>query len=160
MHSSNGPQTSLAFDLEGLDSHATTIDPAPTTASAQTADEQVEHYWAAMLRDVNFTDYAGNATVAQAVTELNNLTYIKSTANNEYPFPVTAQNLFRGRIVAGDGNVQGPVSLAVPVASHSFWRAASQHDVQSLFAEPELHDQRGGVHERGERFSAERLAGF
>ena len=104
----NGPQTSLAYDLEGLDSHATTIDPAPTTASAQTADEQVEHYWAAMLRDVNFTDYAGNATVAQAVAELNNLTYIKSTANNEYPFPVTANNLFRGQIAAGDGNVQGP----------------------------------------------------
>ena len=104
----NGPQTSLAYDLEGLDSHATVIDPSPTTASAQTADEEVEHYWAAMLRDVNFTAYDGNATVAAAVTELNNLTYIKSTANNEYPFPVKAQNLFRGQIVPGDGNVQGP----------------------------------------------------
>ena len=61
----NGPQTSLAFDLEGLDSHATVIDPSPITASAQTADEEVEHYWAAMLRDVNFTDYASNAIVAQ-----------------------------------------------------------------------------------------------
>ncbi len=104
----NGPQTALAFDLEGLDSHATVIDPAPTTASAQTADEQVEHYWAAMLRDVNFTDYGSNATAAAAANELNGLTYIKSTSNNEYPFPVTPQNLFRGRIVAGDGNVQGP----------------------------------------------------
>ena len=110
------------------------IDPSPTTASAQTADEEVEHYWAAMLRDVNFTDYASNAIVAQAVTELNNLTYIKSTSNNEYPFPVTAQNLFRGRIVAGDGNVQGPVSLAIPPAPYYLWRAASQHDVQSFFA--------------------------
>jgi hypothetical protein len=104
----NGPQTSLAFDLEGLDSHATTIDPAPTTASAQTADEQVEHYWAALLRDVNFTDYASNSTAIAAANELNNLTYIKGTTNNEYPFPVTPQNLFRGQIVAGDGNVQGP----------------------------------------------------
>lgn len=104
----NGPQTSLAFDLEGLDSHATVIDPSPTTASAQTADEEVEHYWAAMLRDVNFTDYAGNATAIAAANELNGLTYINSTANNEYPTPVTPQNLFRGRIVAGDGNVQGP----------------------------------------------------
>lgn len=104
----NGPQTSLAFDLEGLDSHATVIDPSPTTASAQTADEEVEHYWAAMLRDVNFTDYASNATAIAAANELNGLTYIKSTANNEYPFPVTPQNLFRGQIVAGDGNVQGP----------------------------------------------------
>lgn len=104
----NGPQTALAFDLEGLDSHATVIDPSPTIASAQTADEEVEHYWAAMLRDVNFTDYPTNPTAAAAASELNGLTYIKSTNNNEYPFPVTPQNLFRGRIVAGDGNVQGP----------------------------------------------------
>lgn len=104
----NGPQTSLAFDLEGLDSHATTIPPAPTTASAQTADEEVEHYWAAILRDINFTDYPNNPTAIAAANELTNLTYIKSTANNEYPFPVTPQNLFRGQIVANDGNVQGP----------------------------------------------------
>jgi len=104
----NGPQTALAFDLEGLDSHATTIPPAPTTASAQTADEEVEHYWAALLRDVAFTDYPTNSLAAQAASELNNLTYIKSSANNEYPFPVTPQNLFRGQIVANDGSVQGP----------------------------------------------------
>ncbi len=104
----NGPQTSLAFDLEGLDSHATTIPPAPTTASAQTADEEVEHYWAAILRDVNFADYPNNPTAIAAANELTNLTYIKSTANTEYPFPVTPQNLFRGQIVANDGNVQGP----------------------------------------------------
>jgi len=104
----NGPQAALAFDLEGLDSHATTIPASPTTASAQTADEEVEHYWAALLRDVSFTEYEGNPLVAQAASELNNLTYIKSAGNNEYPFPVTPKKLFRGRIVADDGNVQGP----------------------------------------------------
>jgi hypothetical protein len=104
----NGPQTALAFDLEGLDSHATNIPPAPSVTSAQTADEAVEHYWAALLRDVNFTDYAGNSVVAQAVTELNKLSYISGSGNNEYPFPVTPQNLFRGQIVKGDGSVQGP----------------------------------------------------
>jgi hypothetical protein len=104
----NGPQTALAFDLEGLDSHATTIPPAPSITSAQSADEQVEHYWAALLRDVNFTDYPNNSVVSQAVTELNKLAYISGSGNNEYPFPVTAQNLFRGQIVKGDGNVQGP----------------------------------------------------
>lgn len=104
----NGPQTELAFDLEGLDSFATVLDPAPTIASAQTADEEVEHYWAAMLRDVNFTDYPNNATAIAAANELNGLTYIKSASQNEYPFPVTPQNLFRGQIVPGDGNVQGP----------------------------------------------------
>lgn len=105
----NGPQTSLAFDMEGLDSHATNaIGPSPTTASAQTADEEVEHYWAAQLRDVNFTDYPTNPTAQAAANELNNLTYIKSTANNEYPVPVTPQNLFRGQIVPNDGNIPGP----------------------------------------------------
>jgi hypothetical protein len=104
----NGPQSSLAFDLEGLDSHATVIPPAPTTASAQTADEEVEHYWAACLRDVNFTDYPGNPIAQAAANELTNLTFISSSANDEYPFPVTPDNLFRGQIVPGDGNVQGP----------------------------------------------------
>ena len=104
----NGPQTSLAFDLEGLDSHATVLDASPTIASAQTAAEEVEHYWAAMLRDVNFTDYPNNATAIAAANELNGLSYINSTANNEYPVPVTPQNLFRGRIVANDGNIPGP----------------------------------------------------
>ena len=42
----NGPQLALAFDLEGSDSHATIIPAAPSVASAQTAAEQVEHYWA------------------------------------------------------------------------------------------------------------------
>src|SRR6266699_3580785 len=40
----NGPQVSLAFDLEGRDSHATVEPPSPSVASAQTAAEQVEHY--------------------------------------------------------------------------------------------------------------------
>src|SRR5438046_9666691 len=56
----NGPQMALAFDLEGLDSHGTVIPPAPTIGSAQMAAEQVEHYWAALLADVSFTQYATN----------------------------------------------------------------------------------------------------
>ena len=104
----NGPQGALAFDLEGLDSHATNIPPAPSITSAETAAEQVEHYWAALLRDVNFTDYPTNSVVAQAVQDMNNLSFVKGTSNNEYPFPVTAGNLFRGQAFNGDGNVLGP----------------------------------------------------
>src|SRR5271157_5052367 len=103
----NGPQGALAFDLEGLDSHATNIPPAPSVASAQTAAELVEHYWAAMLRDVNFTDYPGNSIVAQACADINNLSYVKS-AGSQYPYPITPQNLFRGAINAGDGALAGP----------------------------------------------------
>jgi len=104
----NGPQDALAFDLEGLDSHAFNIPPAPSVASAQTAAEEVEHYWSALLRDVPFTQYASNQTVSQAVQDLNRLSFVKSTSNNEIVFPVTPQNLFRGQIVSGDGNVKGP----------------------------------------------------
>lgn len=104
----NGPQVALAFDLEGLDSHATVIPPAPGVASAQTAAEQVEHYWAALLHDVPFTHYSTNSLVAQAANDMNNLAFVSSAANTQFPFPVTPQNLFRGQFVPGDGNVKGP----------------------------------------------------
>jgi hypothetical protein len=104
----NGPQGALAFDLEGLDSHATLIPAAPTVASAQTAAEAVEMYWAGLLRDVPFTDFAANPLVAKAVTEMNGLSFVKGATNNQFPYPVTPQNLFRGKFLPGDGNVKGP----------------------------------------------------
>lgn len=104
----NGPQGSLAFDLEGIDSHCTIIPPAPGVASAQTAAEQVEHYWGALLADVPFSEYATNSLAGQAVADLNNMSFVNSTANNQIPSPVTRQNLFRGQFVPGDGNVKGP----------------------------------------------------
>jgi hypothetical protein len=105
----NGPDTSFAFDLEGLDSHAFTIPPpAPSVASAQTATEQVEHYWASLLRDVPFTEYASNPLVAEAVADLNSRSFIQAGGAGQWPRPVTAQNLFRGQVFVGDGNVKGP----------------------------------------------------
>ena len=104
----NGPQGCLAFDLEGLDSHAAVIPPNPSVASAQTAAEQVEHYWAALLRDVPFTQYGSSSLAAQAVGDMNELSYVNSNSNNEYPAPITTQNLFRGQVYPGDGNVMGP----------------------------------------------------
>jgi hypothetical protein len=61
----NGPQGAIAFDLEGLDSHATVIPASPTTRSAQTAAEQVEHYWAGLVRDVPFADFGTNPLVGR-----------------------------------------------------------------------------------------------
>jgi len=104
----NGPQVALAFDLQGMDSHATVIPAAPAVASAQTAAEAVEHYWGGILRDVNFTDYATSPLVAQAVADMNSLSFVNSPANDQIPKPVTPQNLFRGQFVPGDGNVLGP----------------------------------------------------
>src|SRR6185436_20442141 len=86
----------------------TVIPPAPTIDSAQTAAEEVEHYWGSLLADVPFTEYSTNALVGQAVADMNNMSFLSSSANNEFPYPVTRQNLFRGQFVSGDGNVMGP----------------------------------------------------
>jgi hypothetical protein len=105
----NGPATSFAFDLEGLDSHAFEIPPpAPAVRTAQTATEEVEHYWAALLRDVPFTEYGSNPIVAEAVADLNSRSFLAGGGAGQWPLPVTAQNLFRGRVFANDGNVKGP----------------------------------------------------
>jgi hypothetical protein len=104
----NDPQGALALGLEGLDSHATVIPAAPSVASAQTAAEAVEHYWGALLRDVPFSEYPTNSLLAQAVADMNKLSFLKSADNHQFPFPVTPQNLFRGQFVPGDGNVHGP----------------------------------------------------
>jgi len=104
----NGPATSFAFDLEGLDSHAYTIPPAsPTLRSAQTATEQVEHYWAALLRDVPFTQYEGHPLVQEAVDDLKTRSFILGGGANQWP-PITPRNLFRAQVFVGDGNVKGP----------------------------------------------------
>jgi hypothetical protein len=103
----NGPMGALAFDLEGRDAFATNIPPAPSVTSAQTAAEMVEHYWAALMRDVQFEDYPTSSLAAQACADLNSMSYVNSHGSI-YPHPVTPQNLFRGQIVPGDGSVQGP----------------------------------------------------
>src|SRR5207302_904641 len=46
--------------------------------------------------------------VAQACADLNNMSYVSGAENNQIPYPVTPQNLFRGKFTAGDGNVKGP----------------------------------------------------
>ena len=106
----NGPAGSFAFDLEGLDSHAFIIPPpSPTVRSAQTATEQVEHYWAALLRDVPFTEYGSNPLVAEAVADLNSRSFLQGGGASQWPLPVTPQNLFRSRVAAtNDGNLKGP----------------------------------------------------
>jgi hypothetical protein len=104
----NGPRVALAFDLEGIDSHCTVIPAAPSVASAQTAAEQVEHYWGAILADVPFSAYDTHPLVGEAVEDMNNMSFVKSPQNTQFPSPVTRHNLFRGQFVPGDGNVKGP----------------------------------------------------
>jgi hypothetical protein len=100
------PQAGLAFDLEGTDSRQfgnspcprnqetmVVVPPAPALASAAYGTELIEMYWASLLRDVPFTEYASNPVAAQAAHELSGLP--------EYAGPrsggqVTPDVLFRG----------------------------------------------------------------
>ena len=112
----NGPQGAYAYDLEGDDStqfgnrsypigSPTPIvcPPAPKVNSLEYGTEMIEMYWASLLRDTNFTDYATNTTAITAAAEI--------SGQNSYSGPrdnagnVTVANLFRGSF---RGETDGP----------------------------------------------------
>src|SRR5215213_5663254 len=65
------PQSGVAYDLEGIDSHQLAANPAPAFASLDDAAEAVELYWMALARDVPFINYPSNGTIGSAVSDLN-----------------------------------------------------------------------------------------
>jgi hypothetical protein len=70
----NDPQATYAFDLAGLDSAATGLDPPPAFASTLMATEMAEVYWLSLTRDVPFCEYETDPLVAAAVADLNAFT--------------------------------------------------------------------------------------
>jgi hypothetical protein len=112
----NGPQSGLAFGLEGSDAvqlgnapcpdnqeNAVIVPPAPALASAAYGTELVELYWASLLRDVAFTDYVSNATAAEAAQELSAMPSYAGPRDNHGH--VTPDLLFRGSY---SGETVGP----------------------------------------------------
>ena len=69
VHKLINPQSGIAFDLEGTDSHQLSIPAAPAFASAWEAGEIVENYWMAHLRDVPYRQYASHALAAFAIAD-------------------------------------------------------------------------------------------
>jgi hypothetical protein len=96
------PMGGLAFDLEGVDPWDLTAPPAPALADAEEAGEGIELYWMALLRDVNFLDYANHPDVAAAAADLNAASNFKGPRVNG---KVTAQSLFRDPL---PGSLEGP----------------------------------------------------
>ena len=97
------PQAGLAYDLEGTDSHNLTVDPAPVMAGSQCAAEMVEMYWAALLRDVPFSNYSESLLANEAAAELNGLSGYTGPRNTGGQ--VTTNELFRGNFA---GETAGP----------------------------------------------------
>src|SRR5262249_3265509 len=98
----NDPQATYAFDLVGLDSAATSLEPPPAFASAPIATDMGEVYWRSLTRDVPFRDYESDQLVAAAVTDLNAFTEPLRSATGEKLTPAT---VFRGET---RGQVIGP----------------------------------------------------
>jgi hypothetical protein len=86
------PEAGYAFDLEGIDSHQLAMPPAPAFASAQEAGEMVELYWMALLRDVNFEEYATNPIALAAAEDLSRLSDFRGP---KIGGRVTPQTLYR-----------------------------------------------------------------
>src|ERR1051325_1460088 len=86
------PQSGLAFDLEGSDSHKLAMRAAPAFASAEEAGEMAELYWMALLRDVNFLDYDSNTLAQAAADDLSRMSDFHGPKINGR---VTPQTLFR-----------------------------------------------------------------
>lgn len=87
------PQAGLTFDMEGMDSHQSAIRPAPEFASVERAGEAVECYWMALLRDVDFAQYATNDTALAACAELSKLSAFRGPKKDG---KVSPETLFRG----------------------------------------------------------------
>ena len=112
----NGPQGSYAFDLEAADSDQfgnapwvgdpsgpPLVPPFAQIASADYGTQLVELYWASLLRDVAFTDYAQNATAIAAAAELTTMPAYRGP--RDASGNVTPDLLFRGAL---PGDVVGP----------------------------------------------------
>jgi membrane-associated phospholipid phosphatase len=96
------PQAALAFDLEGADSHALAIPPAPAFSSQEQAGEIVEHYWMALTRDVPFSEYGSHPLTLAAMEDLSRLSDFRGPKINGR---VTPQTLFRDAL---PGTTVGP----------------------------------------------------
>jgi len=88
------PQSGIAFDTEGADSALLTMPPAPAFHSAEALAEIAENYWMALCRDIKFTDYAANATVATAAKDLSQFSAFHGP--RDAAGKVTPQTVFRG----------------------------------------------------------------
>jgi hypothetical protein len=97
----NGPLGAFALQLVGKDSREfgdAVVPTPPALDSVDYAIELVELYWASLLRDVPFTEYATNATAQAAARELSALV---AAHPGKYAGPleggkVTPDLLFRG----------------------------------------------------------------
>jgi hypothetical protein len=126
------PQAGLSFELEGIDPHQVTLTPAFAFNSAAEIGEIAENYWMALCRDIPFTDYGTNSTVAAAASDLSNYSTFfgpKETVGGMQK--VTPKTVFRGF----PGDTVGPYLSQFMILPIPY--GAQQIPQQLAFALPE-----------------------
>lgn len=106
------PQGAFKFDMEGIDSHATRMNPSHTFRSAALAGEEAEVYWQAITRDVPFIDYGDDPLTNAAVSDLSQMSAPPGLPAHG---SVSTDTLFRG---------ETPGDLVGPYISQFLW-----HDI-------------------------------
>ncbi|NUM54776.1 MAG: vanadium-dependent haloperoxidase [Candidatus Hydrogenedentes bacterium] len=96
------PQAGMAFDMEGPDAHHVTMPPAPRIDSAENSAEMCELYWMALARDVHFSDYDSDSTIADACADMSALSDFRGPTESGVINPA---NIFRG---STPGDLAGP----------------------------------------------------
>jgi len=97
------PQAAYCYGMVGADGAAPASPPAPAFSSAQAAGEMVEDYWYALTRDVPFSQYSSDPTIAQACADLSKLSdYRAPNVNGQ----ITPDVIFRGLT---PGELNGPI---------------------------------------------------
>ena len=143
----SNPQAAYCYALEGADAAALAVPPPSTFSSAQAAAEMVEDYWQALTRDVPFSQYRTDPTIALAVADLNKLSDYRGPKTNGQ---VTPDMIFRG---ATPGDVTGPylsqfLLKTVPMGAASLsqlYRTAVAGDNYWTSYADWLKGQRGGA---------------
>ena len=96
------PQASFTYFLEGRDVWSYVMPAAPAFSSVQQASESIEVLWQALTRDVHFSDYASNALIRQAATDMSRFSDFRGPKSGGQ---VTPGVLFRG---IAPGELNGP----------------------------------------------------
>jgi len=94
------PLGGLTYDLVGPDASAVHLEPPPALASAEAAAQVAELYWMALCRDIPFTDYSTDPTIAAAIADLSRYPGYRG------PRPITPQTIFR---LNSPGVLEGPM---------------------------------------------------
>ncbi len=109
------PLAAYPWDKDPMAVDVIKLPPFPALESERLAEEALELYWMALLRDVPLWDYERSSLVRDAVAELR-----KTTLNKE----VTAQTLFRlGTPGEADGYwVSQLLWMPIPYGAHNLWQ--------------------------------------